>query len=88
MFRRLKGGHLKGGHLKMRFCSEIRTRAPLLNSPQTPSRPLGPHPPLLRSPPLGICVKRVPFVKLAFVQQSGAFFGPKKAIFGDFALQK
>ena len=26
----------------------------------------------------GICVKRAPFVKLTFLQQNGAFFGPKK----------
>ena len=32
-----------------------------------------------------ICVKRAPFVKLAFLQQNGAFLGPNK---GDFPRKK
>ena len=35
-------------------------------------------------PPPRICVKWVPFVKLVFLQQNGAFFGPKNGHFRPF----
>ena len=35
-----------------------------------------------------ICVKWVPFVKLAFLQQKGAFFGPKMGQFQRFRTAK
>ena len=45
--------------------------------------------PVWNHPPPGICVKRVPLVKLAFAQQNGAFFFcPERVICSDFALQK
>ena len=66
--------------------SELQVSLPLIVLPlEAPAITANFRPP---NPPRK-CVKRAPFVKLAFLQQKGAFFGPKRAIFfDDFALQK